>query len=504
MKFRTGYTFVITAIVMLITIWPFSRTSSLVAATPIFTGDVPADFIGPNVIRVDDPSSGVGIPDVGLPNAFPEGHISGWEMNAAYFEYDFASDILYVGIDCFEICGDADGDGNPGTTGEILDGLRGTDQPSFGGTESFTILFDTDDDCGVDPNSAFDVVVGIPISFDVNAIGAYEFLGSPFSPSTGFGNQLSNQVTLFANPSAESPDIELSISEFSTFPGFDTNANSDLSFNINVFMGSLDDDGIGEDYLPGAASCFPVIPPPPTPTPTPTEIPTETPTPMPTPTMPPPTDLPPTGPTQQDHTLTSSLSPWGTASEGALAPNLAHHSTTSSPKDIVAYDGPSPQRIQINEINLDSEISPMSWYYIVDQEGNRIPQWQVTDFAVGWHINSAHVGETGNVVMSGHNSIGGSVFQDLSLLELGDTISVWNSEGIEHDYVVSQLEIVPEEDVDLAQQEANAKWLTDFGDERLTLISCWPDFSSEYRVIVVAHRESAGLNQWEALMQLIQ
>jgi len=66
------------------------------------------------------------VPDVGLPNQFEEGTISGWDMNAIYLDYDIASDTLYVGIDCFGICGDADGDGDPGATGAVLDELKGS------------------------------------------------------------------------------------------------------------------------------------------------------------------------------------------------------------------------------------------------------------------------------------------------------------------------------------------------------------------------------------------
>ena len=40
--------------------------------------------------------------------------MSGFDIEALDFFYDPTSDSLMIGIDCFGICGDADGDGDPG------------------------------------------------------------------------------------------------------------------------------------------------------------------------------------------------------------------------------------------------------------------------------------------------------------------------------------------------------------------------------------------------------
>ncbi|HRW11435.1 MAG TPA: hypothetical protein P5121_40330, partial [Caldilineaceae bacterium] len=130
-----------TIVLVLITI----AIPRLTAAAPTFTGDAAADFAGGNAIRIDDPVGDVGMP---APD-FPAGAASGWDIRSVYLEYDPATDILYVGIDCVVICGDADGDGDPDNTGPILGkpisdgGLGGQDVADWGRGESFGFLLDT-------------------------------------------------------------------------------------------------------------------------------------------------------------------------------------------------------------------------------------------------------------------------------------------------------------------------------------------------------------------------
>ncbi len=455
---------------------PLTLSQATVTAVPIFTGDALADFSGPDVIRLDDPSSGIGIPDVGLPIAFPEDRISGWEMNAMFLEYDIPSDTMYVGIDCMGICGDADGNGDPGGTGPILADLQGTDRADFSGTESFTLLIDTDGDCGAGDTGGYNVVVGVALGSDINAFGAYEFVGSPFSPSTGFGTVISNTVTLFANPVDATPDLEFSISDFSTLPGFNFTPGNAFAFSVNAFMGSLDDDGIGEDYLPGAGACLPVEPPPATPTPThtPTETPvpptpTDTPVPPPTPTdtpTPPPPSVPPvTGPSLDSARAQANLDTPIMGLDRAFA----------------------PERLSIPAIDLDAVVEPMGWFSVMSSAGEAISEWQVVDDAVGWHANSALPSAEGNVILSGHNSIGGSVFEGLHLVKAGDIVTIQQDDQA-HWYQVTQAVIVPERYADAEQRAHNAAYMDEYGDDRLTLITCWPAFSDTHRVIVVAHK----------------
>lgn len=54
------------------------------------------------------------------PSAFmaAQSRLSGWDLTSTYVQYDYAKDILYAALDCAAICGDADGDGNAGSSSD--------------------------------------------------------------------------------------------------------------------------------------------------------------------------------------------------------------------------------------------------------------------------------------------------------------------------------------------------------------------------------------------------
>ena len=218
-----------------------------VSAAPVFSGNVPMDFTAGDVVIMPDPG---GI-DVGVPLSAPLGTISGWDVRDVYFDYDFDTDIMYVGIDCYGICGDADGDGDPGSTSAWLTALGGVDQPDLDNTESVALRFDTDDGCG--SGADFEIVAGVDAYNDISAFGVYSYTGNPV-PAFGFGALLGNAVTN-TNPISGAPDLEFSIADFSTLPGFTFTPGENFMFGTNLFLGSFQDAGLGEDYVPSAFGC---------------------------------------------------------------------------------------------------------------------------------------------------------------------------------------------------------------------------------------------------------
>ena len=95
---------------------PFSETLT-------FTGNVESDFLTPGgelrrgVVLLPDANFGpqdipIDSPDVGLPPG-PQwaGRLSGWDIQNILFQLDFNTGALHIGINCFGVCGDADGDG---------------------------------------------------------------------------------------------------------------------------------------------------------------------------------------------------------------------------------------------------------------------------------------------------------------------------------------------------------------------------------------------------------
>jgi sortase A len=128
----------------------------------------------------------------------------------------------------------------------------------------------------------------------------------------------------------------------------------------------------------------------------------------------------------------------------------------------------------------------MGWE-VVDQDGTMISQWLVPEDSAGWHLNSAYPGNNENVVMSGHHNIKGKVFRHVIDLHLGDEITVY-VEDRPYNYVITDKYILKESSMPLKVRRKNAQWIMPTGDERLTLVTCWPyDWpGNSHRVIIVA------------------
>jgi LPXTG-site transpeptidase (sortase) family protein len=163
----------------------------------------------------------------------------------------------------------------------------------------------------------------------------------------------------------------------------------------------------------------------------------------------------------------------GQAEEGALASASAAGAADLS------------TRLQIPAIGVNAPIQPVGLVEL-EEDGQRYKQWQAPhSYAVGWHATSARPGTVGNTVLNGHNNVYGAVFRDLVDLDLGDEITVYD-EGQTYRYQVAHRELVEEKDQPLDVRLYNARWMLPTSDERLTLISCWPDVGVTHRVIVVA------------------
>lgn len=470
----------ITGLVLATLALPLFYAAPLNAIT-IFTGNVPSDFADSDaIIIVDNPTEAdteadttdAADPDVVMPSPpYAEDDISGWDVNAIYMNYDAALDMMFVGIDCFTICGDADNNGNPNTAGRAMRNSTGTDVANFGRFESIALLIDTDGDYSSFSNGDFEVVVGVSQRADLDSLGAYQFTGAVRAPYIGFGRRLSNVVTIYSIPNANTPDLEFGIADFSQLPGLDFEAGADLTFKAMLYAGSQRDGKIGEEYVPSRGSATlvtidgaltegsssqiaqsqvaqsTVVPTKAVQTTGATTVPARQPTPTYTP---PPTSVPTAVPTATPLPLSS-------------AP---------------------PQRLQLPSIGVDTVVEPMGWGQVQQDDGTFAVDWNVVDNAAGWHKNSSLPNHSGNVVLSGHNTIGGSVFRNLFELKDGDEIVIWQDDQ-RYEYSIDQVVIVPEQYATHEQRVENAAFMDDFGDDRITLISCWPPGSASHRVIVV-------------------
>ncbi|MGI8855101.1 MAG: sortase [Thermomicrobiales bacterium] len=145
---------------------------------------------------------------------------------------------------------------------------------------------------------------------------------------------------------------------------------------------------------------------------------------------------------------------------------------------------PLPTHIQIPAIKVDSDIVEVG----VSQttvDGQDALIWDVAPYAVGHNFSSASPGEGENVVLSGHDDWQGEVFKNLYKLKKGDEIDVQAGDR-KIAYHVDDILLLPEVGETLEKRVANAAFIGTTGDERLTLVTCYPYGVDSDRIIVIA------------------
>jgi sortase A len=143
-----------------------------------------------------------------------------------------------------------------------------------------------------------------------------------------------------------------------------------------------------------------------------------------------------------------------------------------------------PERLLIPAIELDAPVEPVGWF-TVRLDGALYGQWQVPDFAVGWHRTSAGLGEKGNTVLNGHHNVYGQVFRRLEEMRPGDELTLIGGRR-EYAYTIEARVILTERGQPVEVRLRNADWIMPTDDERVTLITCWPYTSNTHRLVLVA------------------
>jgi sortase A len=143
-----------------------------------------------------------------------------------------------------------------------------------------------------------------------------------------------------------------------------------------------------------------------------------------------------------------------------------------------------PDRIVAPAIGLDAPVVPVGWK-TVEENGQTVTEWEVADYAAGWHKTSAYPGNVGNIVISGHHNIRGEVFRYVVNLEPGHIVDLYMGQTV-YRYIVTEKYILKEKGMPLEVRQENARWIAPTDDERLTLVTCWPYTNNTHRVVVVA------------------
>jgi sortase A len=175
-----------------------------------------------------------------------------------------------------------------------------------------------------------------------------------------------------------------------------------------------------------------------------------------------------------------------TPNDAAATLQFKDTSPVEEPLDIaLPEEDRTPTHLVIPAIGLDTPVEPVGWH-AETIDGQSINVWESPDhFAAGWLKSSAPLGMPGNTVLDGHHNIKGKVFKDLVKVQVGDTILLYAASQ-ERVYRVVQVLILKEVGQPLEVRQANAHYIDPTVDERLTLVTCWPQTSNTHRLIIIA------------------
>ncbi len=142
-----------------------------------------------------------------------------------------------------------------------------------------------------------------------------------------------------------------------------------------------------------------------------------------------------------------------------------------------------PTQISIPAINLNVPV--MEAHLAVYANGSA--EWVLPKGRVAaWHNNSALLGEGGNLVLNGHNNIEGSVFARLQELKPGMQVIV-RSKSRQITYRLDEKELLLERGQPMSVLLDHGKYILPTGDDRLTLVTCWPNTDNSHRLIWIAY-----------------
>ena len=174
------------------------------------------------------------------------------------------------------------------------------------------------------------------------------------------------------------------------------------------------------------------------------------------------------------------------------APNAAQAvPTVDVTAAVLAYQNayPVPLRIVIDKLKVNAKIQPVGPGKAI---GSNAVEWTAPNNRnVGWHDYSGRIGEGKNIVLNGHNNIYGAVFRKLYTLQAGDEVKL-SAGNQQATYRVEEVMILKERGEPLETRIQNAQYIQPMPDDRLTIISCWPENNNTHRVVVIARPASAA------------
>lgn len=123
--------------------------------------------------------------------------------------------------------------------------------------------------------------------------------------------------------------------------------------------------------------------------------------------------------------------------------------------------------------------TPIVESYLDQNDAIYVPLWEA-----GHYIGSARPGEKGNMVIVGHVRRG-LVFNHLIGAKLDDLISIYDEAGRRYDYKIAQIELIPVAGATKEQINQGLLYTAPTSDERISLITCYPETSYANRLVVI-------------------
>lgn len=186
------------------------------------------------------------------------------------------------------------------------------------------------------------------------------------------------------------------------------------------------------------------------------------------------------------------IAPLPTRPSGEIRPSAGAPDTEREPAVDRRRIAPAmPDRLVIPAIRLDVPVTESVWVALPELNAGYFDAPPLR--AAGWQPSSARIGEPGNLVMSGHNNILGRVFENLKDLKAGDLIYV-RAGRREITYRITERKLLIEKDQSIEVRTQNAQYIVPGGDDRLTLVTCWPPDNNTHRIIIIARPVAETLN----------
>lgn len=199
-----------------------------------------------------------------------------------------------------------------------------------------------------------------------------------------------------------------------------------------------------------------------------------------------------------DASTATAVAPTSTPSATATEPPPTP-APSATPIPVVA----APVRMVVPDLKIDAKVVPMGWEVVQTSNGPR-SEWVIPKDDAGHHIDSALLGQPGNLVISGHNNIYAQVFKPISFawdndqriavdqytdrseILNGRQIQLFDAAGQAYTYTITEFYRLRDTGVSLEQRIANGRFMQPTSDTRLTIITCWPPTNNTHRLIVIA------------------